>query len=190
MARPLKFRLYTTKSIRTSIRRLIAKAEKRRTKRQGNLICDKILQHLVGAKLFLLLGDMVEMHGASVSDSVLDRAGDFIINDVVIHVTTAPSEALMRKCAKNLDNGKRPLILTIYKNVSAAEFLAEQQGIANRIDVFDIEQFLAGNLYELGRFEPQGRKSTFEKIVEAYNHIIDSCETDPSLKIETSAGNN
>ncbi len=189
-AKPLIFKLDSSLSLRAAIRAFLALVEQRQSENVGSTIVGTVMQHLVGAKLSLLLGDMVEIHGASVSDSVSDRAGDFIINDVVIHVTTAPSEALMRKCAKNLDNGKRPLIVTIYKNVPMAEFLAEQQGIANRIDVFDIEQFLAGNLYELGRFEPQGRKSTFEKIVEVYNHIIDSCETDPSLKIETSAGNN
>ncbi len=89
----------------------------------------------------------------------------------------------MRKCRRNLDDGKRPMLITTYKNVPGAESLANIHGIADRIDIFDIEQFVASNLYELGAFAPQGRKATASKLVTAYNAIVDSCETDPSLKI-------
>ena len=61
-----------------------------------------VLQHLVGAKLSLVLPDgVVQNHGFSVSDAVSARSGDFTIEEVIIHVTTAPGEALMRKCEGN-----------------------------------------------------------------------------------------
>ncbi|NMA21776.1 MAG: DUF4928 domain-containing protein, partial [Lentisphaerae bacterium] len=50
-------------------------------------------------------------------------------------------------------------------------------------EMFDVEQFLAGNIYELGKFAVTGRKATAQMLVDAYNKIIEECETDPSLKI-------
>ncbi len=183
MPRPLTFRLYSTKSVTTSFRRLIASAERRKTKRRGNEIVEKLIHYLVGAKLSLILPNAPASHGAAVSDSVSDRDGDFVFEDIVIHVTTSPGEAVIRKCLRNLKDGKRPILITLHKKVPLAEGLADNLKIGNGIDVFDIEQFLASTLYELGKFAPVGRKETAESLIAAYNAIIDSCETDPSLKI-------
>jgi len=65
-----------------------------------------------------------------------------------------------------------------------AEGLATNAGLGDRIDVFDIEQFVALNLYELGKFGADGRKTAVTEMVERYNEIVDEFETDPSLKIE------
>lgn len=182
-AKPLVLKMDAAKSMRASVRELLLSAEKRQSNNKGSTIVGTILQHLVGAKLSLILPATPENHGAAVSDAVSDRDGDFVFEDIVIHVTTSPGEAVMRKCQRNLGDGKRPILITIYKKVPVAEGLAEDFGIGDRIDVFDIEQFLASNLYELGLFAPVGRKETAAKLIAAYNSIIDSCETDPSLKI-------
>ncbi len=183
-AKPLTFKLDPSVSLRAAIRSLLAMVEQRQSEDTGSTIVGTVMQHLVGAKLIVLLGDSVEIHGASVSDSVSEREGDFFIGDVIVHVTTAPTEALIRKCSRNLDGGKHPIIVTRYKTVPLAEGLAEQRNIADRIDVFDIEQFLASNLYELGQFDPQGRKSSVKQLIGAYNQIVEKCETDPSLIIK------
>ena len=91
---------------------------------------------------------------------------DFLVGDVAIHVTVTPGEALIRKCERNLQKGLRPVIVTVYKGVPIAGGLADQRAIADRIDIFEAEQFLAGNLYELGKFGAQGRRATAEQIVE------------------------
>lgn len=181
--RPLSFRLDPSKSIRAAVRDLIAQAERRQSENSGATIVGTILQHLVGAKLSVLLGDTFTMHGASVADAVSGRSGDFEFGDVVIHVSTAPSEALMRKCRANLDDGKRPLVITTYKRLTVATSHAEDEGIADRVEVFDVEQFLAGNIYELGRFGSDGRTQTARKIVARYNELVDALESDPSLRI-------
>ena len=181
--KPLQMKLDPSKSMRALIRELIALAEKRQTQNRGSTIVGTVLQHLVGAKLTLLLPEAPEMHGASVADAVSDRSGDFILDDVVIHVTSAPGEAVIRKCIRNIENGKRPIVITIYRQVTVAEGLADSAGIADRVDVFDIEQFIAGNLYELGRFVSRGRGETATRLVDAYNDIVERFETDPSLKI-------
>lgn len=53
-----------------------------------------------------------------------------------------------------------------------------------RVDAFEIEQFIASNIYELSRFVPANRRITVEQLIANYNSIVDKCETDPSLKIE------
>ena len=102
----------------------------------------------------------------------------------VQHVTTSPNESLIRKCQINLDRSLRPVIITTQKGLTTVEVLAEQVGIGDRIDVFEAEQFLAGNLYELGKFAQSGRRTTAERLIAEYNSVVEECETDPSLRIE------
>jgi hypothetical protein len=183
-AQPFILRYDAGKSLRAMVRDLLSQAIKRQKDNPGTQYAGAVLQHLVGAKLSLVLPEgTLQHHGFSVSDAVSARSGDFKIDEVVIHVTSAPGEALMRKCASNLQAGKRPIIVTVHANMPAAESLAEIQGIAGRVDVLEIEQFIATNLYELSFFKTAERKITLEKLVDRYNDIIDSCETDPSLKI-------
>ena len=182
--KPLLMKLDPSKSMRALVRSVLDLAEKRQSQNRGSTIVGTVLQHLVGAKLSLLLPDKPQMHGASVADAVSDRDGDFVFEDVVIHVTSSPGEAVTRKCVKNLEDGLRPILITTYKRVVLAEGLAESAGILDRIDIFDIEQFIAGNLYEIGGFARNGRRATAERLVKAYNNIVDACETDPSLKIQ------
>jgi hypothetical protein len=184
LGKPFILRFDTSKSLRSVIRDLLVQAERRQAQAGGATVVGTMLQHLVGAKLNLLLGQPLEPHGASVADEVSGRDGDFIVEDVVIHVTTAPSEALIRKCQRNLENGKKPVIITIDDGVGLAEGLARQVNMADRIDVFDAEQFIAGNLYEIGKFAQAGRRTTAEQLISEYNAIIDECENNPSLRID------
>ena len=184
--KPLALKFDPSKSIRSIVRDLIEVAEKRQSQNRGGQIVGALLQHLVGAKLSLIVPQemMTQMHGAYVADAVSDRDGDFSYGDAVIHVTSAPGEAVIRKCTKNIEDGFHPIIITTNKRVSVAEGLAESAGIANRLEIWDIEQFLSMNLNEHGLFCQDGRKDMAVRLVEAYNKIIDTCETDPSLKIQ------
>ena len=182
-AKPFSFRFDSANSMRSIVRDLLKQAESRQKDGTGTMFQGTMLQHLVGAKLEVLLGRELESHGASVADAPTDREGDFRIEDVVIHITCAPSEALLQKCRQNVDHGLRPLIITTYKKVSVAENMAETAGISDRIDIFDFEQFIAGNLFELGKFTALKRKATAIEIIDRYNALVERCETDPSLKI-------
>lgn len=184
--KPLVMKFDPSKSIRSIVRDLIDIAEKRQAQNRGGQVVGAVLQHLVGAKLSLVIPkeEMPQMHGAYVADAFSDREGDFSYGDAVIHVTSAPGEAVIRKCAKNIDDGCHPIIITTCKRVTVAEGLAESAGIVNRLEVWDIEQFLSMNLNEHGLFCQEGRKDMASRLINAYNEIIDTCETDPSLKIE------
>ncbi len=143
-----------------------------------------VLQHLVGAKLDCALKSVkVEHRSFSTADAPGDRAGDFSIGDVVIHVTTTPGEAVIERCLENLNGGYKPVLITIRRGVAFAEGLAENKGLAERVDIFEIEQFVALNLYEWGAFEVGGRRDAIKDLVRRYNEIVEDVETDPSLKI-------
>ncbi len=183
-AQPFALRYDTSKSLRAIVRDLLAQAVKRQKENPGTMYAGAVLQHLVGAKLTLILPDgAVASNGFSVADSATSRGGDFIIDEVVIHVTTAPGEALMRKCVANLQAGTRPIVVTTYDSMPGAESLARIQGIDGRVDILEIEQFIAANVYELSQFKTAERRVTVDRLIAQYNQIVDQCETDPSLRV-------
>lgn len=185
--KPFSIKLDGSKNLRTLLKDVMAQAEERQKSNPGMQYAGAVLQHIVGAKLDLALGekDLFEHHSFSTSDEQTGRAGDFLIGDVAIHVTTSPGESLIVRCRDNLDDGYQPLIVTTQRGLTAAEVLAENTGLGERIDVFEAEQFIALNLYELGRFSANGRRVAVQDLVARYNKVIDLYETDPSLKIVT-----
>lgn len=184
-AKPFRIKLDTSRSLRALVRDVIAQADERQRNAPGMQYAGAALQHLVGAKLDCALGpESVEHNCFSTSDAQTGRAGDFFIGDVAIHVTMTPSEALIGRCRDNINDGLRPVIVTTARGLSAAEVLAENVGLNERIDIFEAEQFVVLNLYEVGKFTTDGRRVALEELVMRYNEIVEQVETDPSLKIE------
>lgn len=183
--KPFKIKLDASRSLRTVVRDVIAQAEERQRTSQGTNYAGAVLQYLVGAKLDCALGKgHIEHHSFSTADSPGARAGDFFIGDVAIHVTTSPGEAVIERCRENLNDGYRPILVTLQRGLTVAEELARNVELAERIDFFEVEQFVALNLYELGKFGAEGRKVAVNDLVARYNEVVDEVDTDPSLKIE------
>lgn len=183
-AKPFALRFEPGKSLRAVIRDLFAQAKKRQDEIAGTKFVGAMLQHLVGAKLELALpNETIEHNGFSVADAPGGRSGDFEIGNASIHVTTAPGEAVVRKCAQNLNMGRQPIIITVHEMLPAADTFAQEIGILDQIDVLDAEQFVVANLHELGAFKEDQRRVSVEALVDKYNEIVDAHETDPSLKI-------
>lgn len=145
---------------------------------------DAVLRHLVGARFDCVLGpEYLEHNSFSNATSSAHGAGDFFVGDVVIHVTSAPDEAVISRCRKNLDDGYRPVLVTLDRSAAAAEALAEKANLAEQIDIFGAEQFLTLNIYSPGKLASTGRTTAISDILRRYNEIIDQVETDPGLKI-------
>lgn len=175
----------TAKTIRASLDELFEQAKKRQKQNQGTQYLGTMLQHLVAAKLSIILpSDKFEIHGASVADSPTERSGDFVINNTIIHCTTAPGDPLIQKCKANIRGGCLPVIITVFDRVKNAYDLAADAEIFGRLEVWDIQQFLSTNINEHGLFDEQQRTTKLADIIERYNQIINEKETDPSLKIE------
>jgi hypothetical protein len=183
--KPFKIKLDTSRSLRTVVRDVLLQAEQRQKTSPGMNFAGGVMQHLVGAKLDCALGPGKFKHNSfSTSDEQSGRSGDFFVGDVAVHVTTAPGEAVIQRCRDNINAGHRPVLVTMRRGVTVAEALADNMGLGDRIDVFEIEQFIALNLYELGKFDLPGRRVAVKDLVERYNKIVEDFETDPSLRIE------
>ncbi len=182
---PFRLKIDPSKSLRSIISELLEQALKRQRETPGVTYAGTVLQHLVGAKLELMLGEGALTHyGASVADAPSHREGDFLVSGAAIHVTTAPTEALVRKCERNLDAGLRPIIVTTQNGAQGAEAFVKGTGSEGRIDFFEITQFVAANLYERSGFITTERLGTVQEFVRIYNSIVEKHESDPSLRIE------
>jgi hypothetical protein len=180
-----KFHFDSGKSLRANIDDLLQQAEEVQANAGGTNYVGAMLQHLVGAKLDLVLGPgKLQHHGFSVADHSTERKGDYQVEAIVLHVTTHPTEALVRKCGDNLRMGLTPVILTLGEGVAGAGFLLKAARLADRVDVLDVGQFLTANVYERSLFKAAACKVTLSKLLERYNQIVEACETDPSLRIK------
>lgn len=178
----------TSKTIGANLDELFEQAKKRQSQNPGTQYLGTVLQHLVAAKLCLIMPEgSFEIHGASVADAPTERSGDFVINSTIIHCTTMPGALLIEKCKANVRSGCHPVIITIFDRVHTALNLAEDSGLAGRVEVWDIQQFLSVNVYEHSFFDEGKRNSTLTDIINRYNDIVLEKETDPSLRIEFEA---
>jgi len=183
-SQPFKLKVDSSRSLRSIVEDLIEAAFARQRECPGTMVAGAVLQHLVGAKLELALPNVkVEHNGCAVADAPGDRKGDFLIGDTAIHVTTAPSEALIRKCCANLAGNLQPLIITTEAGAGGAVALAKNADVSERIEILEVEQFVAANVLEWSGFQQAQRPVTVRELIDSYNRIISKCETDPSLKI-------
>lgn len=185
-SKPFVLKFDSSKSLRSIVGDLLAQAIKRQKDNPGTTYAGTVLQHLVGAKLDLILPEEKRLthHGANVADGPTSRAGDFVLDDVAIHVTTAPSEALIRKCKTNIQASLRPIIVTIAESRAGVESIAKGFDIDGRIDVIEAEQFIATNILEWSKFTEKSQRVEVERLISKYNEIVCAVETDPSLTIQ------
>lgn len=149
-----------SKTIRANLDDLFEQAKKRESQNRGTRYLGVMLQHLVAAKLQMILPEgTLEIHGASVADAQTDRSGDFVINNTSIHCTTMPGDLLIEKCKSNITAGNRPVIITIYERVHTALTLIEDAGLAGRVEIWDIQQFLSSNVLEHSSFVDGNRNA-------------------------------
>ena len=183
-AQPFRIKIDSSKSVRSIVSDLMDAAFSRQKECPGMMVAGAVMEHLAGAKLEVALpGQKIGHKGFAVADASAGGKGDFLIANTAIHITTAPTEALMRKCTNNLAENLKPIIITTQSGAGGAFALAKDAGIANRIDILEIEQFVATNVYEWSGFDEVQRPIKVRQLVEAYNQIIEDCETDHSLKI-------
>ena len=60
------------------------------------------------------------------------------------------------------------------------------KGIADQIEIIDVEQFISTNVYEWSRFDSAKQKDTVENLITVYNQLVSTYETDPSLRVDLS----
>jgi hypothetical protein len=178
---PLDFSL----SISEIVSIVLAEARERQKRMAGSMIEGAVLQHLIGAKLSIIFGDNIVIHhSASTADAPTARASDFTIGKSAIHVTTAPTEALIRKCKQNIQAGMRPIIVCPKDKIFTAQGMAENASLHGRIEIYAAQEFISTNLNEKAKFEPIQLEQTTHSYVQKYNDIVSKHETDQSLQLE------
>lgn len=182
---PFKLKREPGVTVQQIVRDLIVQAETRQADTGGAMVVGAVLQHLVGAKIEVAMGNRVTIvhHSASTSDA-RGRGGDFDIGDAVIHVSAAPGELLVSKCRDNVEAALRPIIVTTESEVGVAIKLLSRHQLNSRVEVFGVEQFIALNANELGLFQSSKASAALRTIIDRYNEIVDANEVDPSLAIE------
>lgn len=140
-AKPFALRLDPSISLQSVIRDLLVQAYKRQKGGGGTMYLGAVLQHLVGAKLEILHPGGFEHHGFAVADEATGRAADYVIAQVAFHVTTSPSEAVIRRCNRNLQAALRPIIVTTQEMAAAAKGLIKNAGIEDREEILKLSSF-------------------------------------------------
>jgi len=118
------------------------------------------------------------------SDAATGRVGDFAVGNTCYHVTATPSHGVIKKAASNLSSGLHPILLVPGDQVDKARHLAEDQGIAERIMIIAIEDFIALNIVEMSVGQQEQFTANLKAIIAKYNRRLEEAETDMSLKIE------
>jgi hypothetical protein len=129
--RPFRLNFDSNISIRAVFDDLFAEAKQRQENNKNVSYREILLRHLAEAALLIVLPHrMIQIHNTSVADSPTDRSGDFVINNTILHCTTAPGDPLIQKCAANIRSGCQPIIITIFERVRTAfDLVITEKGV-------------------------------------------------------------
>ena len=153
--------------------------------RRGGNATGAVAQHVVGAALCLHYPDMaIDNHSYTTADEQTGRVGDFVVENAALHVTTAPGEALMRKCSANLALDLLPIVLTLRERISAAEGLAGNFDIADLISVRNVVDFVADAVDIPAQYMRDQMAARLRGLLDTYNTRVAAAEPDPSLQVE------
>lgn len=164
---------------------ILEAAKERQAEIPGSTALGAVAQHLVGAKLALRFPAVeIANHPYTAADEQTARAGDFQVGDAVFHVTVAPGEAVVKKCAANMGADLRPVLVVPASKLAMAAGHAEQVGVEGRLDIYDLERFVSANLSEMAGFSFAGVREGFARLIDVYNERLQAVETDHSLMIK------
>lgn len=184
MRNPLVLEIDSNSTLRAHLESLFGEARRRQHNIYGAMIESDLMRNLVVAKIAIIYpGTPIKPERREVASTDEWEEG-IVIGDSVIYVTTSPSTKLLLRCAFDVKDRKRPLILSHGAGAAMAETLADEIGLSRRVEVLDITQFLIANILEWTCFDGSRRRNSLEELIGKYNELIDRCETDPSLKIE------
>lgn len=153
--------------------------------RRGGNATGAVAQHVVGAALCLHYPSVeIDNHSYTTADEQTGRVGDFVVGSAALHVTTAPGEALIKKCEANLAREFFPIVLTLRERVAVAKGLAGNFSIADLISVRDIVEFVSDAVDISARYVRSQMATRLRELLETYNTRVAAAEPDPSLQVE------
>ena len=144
----------------------------------------EVAQHLIGAKLERRHpGANIPTHADSAGDAQAEPPGDLLLGTTAFHVTAAPGKEVIAKCGDNLTAGYHPVLLVPGEMVERTRGMADAEGLADRITIASLEDFVAVNIIEMSTGDKSLFLRTLNDILDAYNRRIEAAETDQSLRV-------
>jgi hypothetical protein len=142
-------------------------------------------QHLIGAKLQKRHPQVrVPNLPSHAGDKQTGRSGDFELHSVSYHVTATEGKEAVSRCKENIESGTHPVLLVPKRFLEKTTWHAESAGIADRVTILSIEDFITQNVIEMSTELGKDFFGVLEQIVNEYNTRLEEVETDMSLKIE------
>jgi hypothetical protein len=142
-------------------------------------------QHLIGAKLQKRHTELeLPNFPGHAADVQTGRSGDFMIGQIVYHVTAAPTPNVIQKCRENIQAGLHPILLVPGDLASKAKDFAEFASLKEALTVIAIEDFVALNIIEIAIDQQVRFIEVLKEIIDIYNERLEEVETDMSLKID------
>ena len=145
----------------------------------------RVEQHLVGAKLQKRHPDKtIPNYPGHAGDVQTGRRGDFDVESISYHVTTAPGPDVIRKCKANTESNRHPVLLVPRDKVEKARTIAEVEGVDKQLTILGLEDFIANNVIEISVERGTDFLSTLKDIIDEYNRRVGEVETEAALRIE------
>ena len=133
---------------------------------------------MVAAYLDLLAHEFPAIEPSLPADVLTPEA--LLVSDHAIYRCAAPNVALMVGCAREVENGRVPMIVTLQSEVVATEGMARDAGLSGKVAVVSVEQFVTGLAFKDIAMKGLTWRSCVVKFLNAYNYLIES-SGDPSL---------
>jgi len=123
-------------------------------------------------------------HPGHAGDAQTGRHGDFDVGPNSYHVTANPGRSVIQKCKENVESNRHAVLVVPREKEGHARAIAEDEGIASRITILALEDFIAENVIEISTENQTDFFATLKEIIAEYNRRIEEAETDMALKID------
>lgn len=178
-------RFDTSRSIRSLVDELTQAALNRDQIFPESATADATLRRLVEAALRVTESNTNAFHEglSTINPLYVNQRECLLIGDTSIHITAAPDETTIPKCAADPGKGLHPLIISTRDGAHYATQLVETAGLASKVDILEASQFIASSLLKRCLLRSVSLSSSVRDLVAAYNQSFEMQDMSHPLRI-------
>jgi len=165
---------------RAAIRDVLASAYNMPKTTRAHRAAETVLRGLIGAALpppFTFACHLFE------EPVPRDRPADFIARGAAIHVVDVEFDLAIQSCRRDLDAGRRAIIMTVEPLVPGYQTLAETAELDRQIEVVDAEQFVTFRIWASANGRQERTPSCLAEFFQRYNDIMASFNAPKRLSV-------
>jgi hypothetical protein len=158
--------------------------------RQGRQMGQLVAYHLVGAKLDLrFAGTGMTWSGRRDRRSIWREESplEYPLGDTLLVVVDFPSESHIHRLTDDLRAGWQVVVIVPDANLLATRQYLASSALAQRIEIYSLEQFLGQNIAEMGAFDRRATESRLRELLTTYNQRISASAEDKRLVFQIPA---